>query len=333
MSTRFEVPPFEPHPLLPTGHLQTILSRYLFGLSARLDVVDHLVTLADGDRLVVHDSTPEEWRAGRPMALLVHGLGGDAIGIDLVRLATRLVEAGARVVRMNLRGAGPGFGLAARLYSAASVDEVRAVAHWMASEAAGSPIGLVGFSLGGNLVLNLAADAVERPVPGLDCVVAAGAPIDLGACGRHMDHPARRFYDRHFLYSVIPEVRRHHARFPGLKPIDLSQVRSMLDFDRRYTAPRNGFSSVEEYHERCSPIGRVARIAVPGLVVHSRDDPFVPTEPFARASFAPGLDLEIHRAGGHLGFISQRPWAGDHRWLITRMAAWLAGRWGLALQV
>jgi predicted alpha/beta-fold hydrolase len=332
MSTGFEVPPFQPHSLLPTGHLQTILSRYLFGMSARIDAVEHRVTLPDGDRLVVHDSTPEGWRAGRPMALLVHGLGGDANGIDLVRLATRLVEAGARVVRMNLRGAGPGFGLASRLYSAASVDEVRAVAGWMACGAPGSPMGLVGFSLGGNLVLNLAAEAVDRPVPGLDCVVAAGAPIDLGACGRRMDHPARRFYDRHFLYSVIPEVRRHQARFPDPKPIDLGLVRSMLDFDRRYTAPRNGFSTVEEYHERCSPIGRVNRIAVPGLVVHAEDDPFVPTEPFSRASFAPGLDLEIHRAGGHCGFISQTPWAGDHRWLLTRMAAWLAGRWGLTLR-
>ncbi len=324
----FEIPPFEPHPLMPSGHLQTILSRYLPGLPGRLASVDHVVGLSDGDRLLVHDSVPEGWRAGRPMVLIVHGLGGDAGGIDLVRLGMRMVDLGSRVVRMNLRGAGPGFGLARRLYSGASRDEVRAVAEWMAARSAGSPLALVGFSLGASLVLNLAAEAADRPLEGLDCVLAAGAPIDLAACARRMDHPSRRFYDRQFLFTVIPEVRRLHARFPELGRADLGSVRSMLDFDRRYTAPRNGFDRVEDYHDGCSPVGSLGRIAVPGLVVHAEDDPFIPLEPFRRASFPAGLSLEIYPSGGHLGFISRKPWAGDHRWLITRMAAWLAARWG-----
>ena len=329
MIGRTEVPRFEPHRLLPTGHLQTILSRYLPGLPARLGSEDHLVGLVGGDRLLVHESRPAAWSPGRPMALLVHGLGGDARGIDLVRLGSRLVELGVRVVRMNLRGAGAGFGLARRLYSGASMGEVRAVAGWMAGGAPGSPLGLVGFSLGANLVLNLAADAADDPVAGLDCVLAAGAPIDLAACASWMDHPSRRFYDRQFLYTVIPEVRRLHARFPELGRVDLGGVGSMLGFDRSYTAPRNGFVGVEDYYERCSPIRTIDRIGLPGLVIHAEDDPFIPLEPFRRARFPGQLTVEIYPEGGHLGFISRKPWAGDHRWLITRMAAWLAGHWGL----
>ena len=327
MPTRLEVPPFEPHPLLPTGHLQTILSRYLFGRPARLEATDHVIAMPGGDRLVVHDSRPEGWEPGRPMILLVHGLGGDAGDVDLVILGRRMVVRGVRVVRMNLRGAGPGYGLASRLYSGASVDEVRAVAQWMAADSFGSPLGLVGFSLGGNLVLNLAAEAVDRPVLGLDCVVAAGAPIDLSACGRWMGQPSRRFYDRQLLYSVIPVVRRLHARYPGLGRPDLDAVGSMLDFDRAYTAPRNGFDSLDAYHRRCSPIHTLGRIEIPGLVIHSEDDPFIPLGPYSLARFPARLTLEIHRSGGHLGFISRQAWAGDHRWLITRMAAWLADRW------
>lgn len=197
----------------------------------------------------------------------------------------------------------------------------------MAADSPGSPLGLVGFSLGGNLVLNLAADAVDRPVAGLDCVIAAGAPIDLAACGRRMNHPSCRYYDRNFLYSVIPEVRRLHARFPELGRVDLRSVRSMLEFDRLYTAPRNGFDGVEVYYERCSPIGSLNRIEVPGLVIHAEDDPFIPLEPFQQARFPPQVALEIYRQGGHLGFISRKPWSGDHRWLIARIAAWLADRW------
>jgi predicted alpha/beta-fold hydrolase len=263
------------------------------------------------------------------MALLVHGLGGDAGGIELVRLGSRLVGLGVRVVRINLRGAGPGFGLARTLYSGASMGEVRAVADWMAREGDGSPLALVRFSLGAALVLNLAADSADRPVDGLDCVVAAGAPVDLAACARWMAHPSRRFYDRQFVYTVVPMVERLHARFPDLGPVDLGEVRSMLDFDRAYTAPRNGFQGIEAYHEACSPIRRMGRIGVSGLVVHALDDPFIPTAPLLQAQFPAGLELEIHRQGGHLGFISRESWAGDRRWLVTRLAAWLARRWGL----
>jgi predicted alpha/beta-fold hydrolase len=263
------------------------------------------------------------------MALLVHGLGGDAHGIELVKLGSRLVEQGVRVVRMNLRGAGSGFGLARRLYSGASHSEVRAVAEWMARSSRNSPIALIGFSLGASLVLNLAAEAVDRPIEGVDCVLAAGAPIDLAACGRWMNHPSRRFYDRQFLYSVIPEVQRLHARFPELGRVNLRSVRSMLDFDRCYTAPRNGFANVDAYHTACSPITTVDRINISGLVIHAEDDPFIPLEPFLKARFPQSIEVEIHRSGGHLGFISQEPWAGDHRWLITRMAAWLEDRWRL----
>lgn len=325
-----EIPPFDPHPLLPTGHLQTILSRYLLGPPSRLDSVDHLVELPGGDRLLIHDSKPEGWQAGRPMVLLVHGLGGDAGDVDLVKLGIRMVGYGVRAVRMNLRGAGAGFGLASRLYSGASADEVRAVAEWMAEGAAGSPLGVVGFSLGGNLVLNLAVDAAERPVRGLDCVIAAAPPIDLAACGRRMNHPSRRFYDRQLVYSVIPQVRRLHSRFPELGRVDLASVGSMLDFDRLYAAPRNGFEGVEAYHETCSPIGSLGRVQVAGLVIHAEDDPFIPIEPFRKARFPEKLTLEVHRSGGHLGFISRKPWIGDHRWLIARMAVWLASRWGMA---
>jgi predicted alpha/beta-fold hydrolase len=322
-----EVPSFQAHRFLPTGHLQTIISRYLPGPPTRLASVDRRIRLDDGDEVVIHDSTASGWSPGQPMVLLVHGLGGDASGIELVKLGARLFQQGIRVVRINLRGAGPGFGLARKLYSGASYIEVRAVAEWMVQNARRSPLALVGFSLGGNLVLNVAAEAASRPLEGLDCVLAAGAPIDLASCARWMDHPSRRFYDRQFLYTVIPEVRRLHARFPELGRVDLGSVRSMLEFDRCYTAPRNGFSSVETYHQRCSPVGSLHQIEVPGLVVHARDDPFIPLEPFLRAQFPPSLELEILGAGGHLGFISRKPWAGDRRWLVSRMDAWLAKRW------
>ena len=76
------------------------------------------------------------------------------------------ITLGIRVVRINLRGAGSGFGLARGIYHAGRSDDLRAVVTWLERRVNGSPIALVGFSLGGNLVLKLAAEAAETAVPG-----------------------------------------------------------------------------------------------------------------------------------------------------------------------
>ena len=176
------VPPFEPHPWLKGGHAQTIVARYLGGEQKKLISTAHEIELPDGDRLVVLESVPPGWNSRRPTAVLVHGLAGCADGNYIVRVARRLLDLGIRVVRVNLRGAGAGFGLARQIYHAGRSDDLREVVRWLDHRDPGSRIGLIGFSLGANLVLKLAAEASTMPLPGLDCVLAANPPIDLAAC-------------------------------------------------------------------------------------------------------------------------------------------------------
>jgi predicted alpha/beta-fold hydrolase len=229
---------------------------------------------------------------------------------------------------MNLRGAGAGFGNARGIYHAGRSEDLRRVVEWMAGRAQGSPIALVGFSLGGSLVLKLAAESAQEPLDGLDCVLVANPPLDLAACCRQMQRPGYRLYDRNFVRSLRTEVGRLHALFPDLGPPALPQVLSLFDFDDRYTAPRNGFAGAEDYYARCSAGPLLSQIAVPGLVVHSEDDPFIPVETVRQVTFPPGLALELIPGGGHLGYLSRTQWAGDRRWLDARLAAWLAARWG-----
>jgi uncharacterized protein len=312
------------------GHAQTVGGWLLGG--ARLDcgVKAGEVDLGDGDRLYVMESIPPAWSAGDPAAVLVHGLAGSATAPYLVRLTNRLHAMGVRVVRVNLRGAGEGFGMARGIYHAGRSDDVRAVVRWLADRADGSPIAVAGFSLGASLALKLAAEAAELPAAGLDCVVAANPPIDLLACARKMQEPRNFAYDRNFVRWLRREVDRLHRRFPDLGAADLRGVRSVYTFDDLYTAPRNGFASAADYYERSS-VGPIAsRIAVPGLVVHAADDPFIPVEAFRSVAFPAAVDFELYPHGGHLGYISRAPWKGDRRWLETRLADWLGRRWGLS---
>ena len=325
-----DTPGFEPHVWLKGGHAQTI-GGWLIG-GGRLDLAAEAVAieLGDGDRLCVLESIPRGWSAGDPAAVLLHGLAGSAAAPYLIRLANRLHAMGVRVVRVNLRGAGEGFGMARRFYHAGRSDDVRAAVEWLAARTGGSPIAVAGFSLGASLALKLAAEAAERPAAGLDCIVAANPPIDLLACARKMQEPENLAYDRSFVRWLRREVDRLHLRFPELGSVDLRTVRSVYTFDDLYTAPRNGFASADDYYQRSSAGPIASRIAVPGLVVHAADDPFIPVEAFRSVTFPATVDFELCAHGGHMGYISRAPWRGDRRWLEARLADWLGRRWGVA---
>jgi predicted alpha/beta-fold hydrolase len=328
-----EFQPFEPHPWLRGGHAQTLAGRYWPTPRQGLASTAHELALDDGDRLVLLESTPPGWEPARPTAMLVHGLAGCAESPYMVRLGIRLVGLGIRVVRVNLRGAGRGFGLARGIYHAGRSEDLRAVVDWLRTRDDRSPIAAVGFSLGGNLVLKLAAESggdPDGPGPGtggLDCVVAANPPIDLAICARQMSVPANRPYDWNFLRSLRAMVDRLHRRFPELGPPGLEGVRTVYEFDDRYTARRSGFASADDYYQRCSTVASLGRIEVPGLIVHAMDDPFIPTDPFLRAVRQPGLALELVRHGGHLGYLSRRSSLGDRRWLDARLTNWLRSQW------
>ncbi len=324
------VPPFEPHPWLRGGHAQTVAGRYLANGMMRLNATGHMIDLDDGDRLFVLETTPHQWVAHDPAAILLHGLAGSADAAYVVRFARRLTRMGLRVVRMNMRSAGRGFGLARGIYHAGRSDDVRRVIAWLARRAPGSPIALAGFSLGASLALKLAAEATLEPVEALDCVLAANPPVDLMTCAQAIRRPENRVYDWNFVRWLRSEVARLHRRFPDLGPPELERVDSLFDFDDRYTAPRNGFAGAADYYARSSTLPLIHRITLPGLVVHAADDPFIPAELFLHAQFPATLRFELIGSGGHLGYVSRRPWQGDRRWLEARLAAWLAERWGIS---
>jgi predicted alpha/beta-fold hydrolase len=325
------IPPFQPHPLVGGPHAQTVVGRYLGGDGKRLAATPHEIALPDGDRLVVLESIPPSWQGSAPTALLVHGLAGCADAAYIVRVGRRLLRQGIRVVRMNLRCSGAGFGLARGIYHAGRSDDLREVITWLHERESRSPIGLVGFSLGANLALKAAVEAAEAPVAGLDCVLAANPPIDLVASAVRLKRLVNRLYTWNFARWLRGMVARLHERFPELGHPRLEGVNTLYDFDDRYTAPRNGFASADDYYERCSLVGSLARVRLPGLIVHALDDPFIAAEPFLRVMRPPSLCLELVPHGGHMGYLSRQSWQGDHRWLDARLSMWLASRWRMTL--
>jgi predicted alpha/beta-fold hydrolase len=304
-------------------HLQTLLAFFLPGPAFGHPTRTHVLHLPDGDGMVLHDSVPESWLAGGPIAVLVHGLTGSHASPQISRLALALVDHGHRVVRLDLRGCGLGLPLARGFYHGGCSDDVRAALREVHQWSPASPITLVGVSLGGNIVLKLAGEMAEHTVPGLDRVAALAPPIDLEACVRLLDRPSNRMYEQFFVRELVAAAQRRQRCFPDLPPLRLPRRLTMRIFDDLYTAPRRGFADSLDYYRRASAHPLIPRIQVPAFLMAAADDPFIAIEPFRSLQAPAHVEVRLLRRGGHLGFLG---WDGHGgiRWAERRLLEWVA---------
>lgn len=313
---------FRPFPLLRNPHLQTVIANFMRGPQLRGPVREVQVHLPDGDRLVLHDSNPPTWQPGGPVALLVHGLGGSHQSAYMQRVTHALLNRGWRAVRMDLRGCGRGAGLARALYTAGNSGDVRAAVEEIQRRCPGAPVTLLGFSLGGNLVLKLAGEASDRPLPGVDRVAALAPPIDLEMCANLLARRRNRLYDQYFVRDLVSQLRQNERSYPDAPRTRLPRPLTVRMFDEVYTAPRGGFKDALDYYRRSSSAPLLPRIAVPSLILTARDDPFIAVEPFEAARVPAHVTIKIMPYGGHLGFLGYDG-TGGVRWAERYVTEWV----------
>jgi uncharacterized protein len=314
---------FRPLPFLGNPHVQTIVGNLWRGPPVTLPSRLHVVPLADGDALAAHETTPPGWRPVNPTVLLVHGLGGCHRSAMMQRLTNQFTALGLRAVRVDLRGAGAGTHLARRVYNAACADDVRTVAEFFLSEAPASPLYLVGFSLGGNIVLNLAGDASARPLAGLEAVAALSPPVDLVLCSALLS--TLPFYDQYYARNLRRQVEAHEGRFPDLPRARFPKNMTMRLFDDLYTAPRGGFKDAMDYYRRASSLPKIPSIQIPTFILSARDDPFIAVPPLAELQTHGNLRVHLVPKGGHLGFLGPDG-AGGWRWGEKQVVEWILAR-------
>lgn len=263
----------------------------------------------DGDFLDL-DFTPDPGR-GAPIVLVLHGLEGYIRRPYAWGVLSRLFDLGVRGVGLNFRGCGGEPNRTRRFYHAGDTGDLAFVAEHLGRRHPGRPIGAVGFSLGGSVILKYLG---ER---GADSLIAAAAticvPFDLAAS---CDRVSRGFmggvYTTYFLRSLRRKVQAKRAMLDGI--IDTGRAlhaRTLREFDDALTAPLHGFAGAEDYYARSDSRPFLPRIRVPVLLIQSRDDPISSPDALPEAeveanrhlvaAFAPG--------GGHVGFVGgEAPW-------------------------
>jgi uncharacterized protein len=317
---------FHPRRGLSNGHLQTIVGNFLprppFLLPSTPETVS--VDHADGSRVLCHCHwQPEPYRSSRLTAVLVHGLEGSSESRYMLGITARAWAAGMNVVRMNMRNCGGSETLTPGLYHSGLSADLAAVVEHFSGKYALTRVALIGYSMGGNLVLKLAGEWRARSP--LVAVATVCPAIDLAAGSDALHQPLNRLYERHFLRNLMRRYRRKVALFPSIyQPAHALTVRSIREFDDKIVAPYCGFVDADDYYHRAACATILDRIAVPTLVLCAQDDPFIRITPKSRARLLanPHIVFVETRHGGHCAFLG-RASGNDIHWAEAAVIRYL----------
>ena len=307
---------FEPHPWLTSGHLQTIVGNFLprpaFTLPAEAETVE--VDAADGSRILCHCHwQPDPVRAARLTVVLLHGLNGSSNSRYIRGVTARAWDAGMNVVRMNMRNCGGSEALTPTLYHSGRSGDVGAVVRHFTERFGLERVALIGYSMGGNMVLKLAGEwGARRPLVAVATVCPA---IDLANCADALHETPNLIYERHFLRALMQHFHYKASLFPGVYRSDnIGPVRSIREFDQKIVAPHCGFSDADDYYYRAASARVIDGIAVPTLILRAQNDPFIRLIPETRERILanPHIELIEPRHGGHCAFLSRRSADGVH---------------------
>ena len=295
---------YRPPPLMAGGHLQTILPTLL----RRVDGIRYRrerIGTPDGDFIDL------DWsRCGRRhLVLLCHGLEGSSDAAYVRGMARAFNQAGWDAVAYNYRGCSGEINRRLRAYHSGATDDLRWVHRHIGVGRDYRSLGLVGFSLGGNLVLKYLGENAYPAAPELHWGAAVSVPCDLQSGARRLDRAANLVYRRRFLRTLKAKARLKARRYPGhLDESRIAAVRTIKAFDDWYTAPVHGYRNAEDYWQRCSARNFLGGIRVPTLILNALNDPFLTPAcfPYDEARRSALLFLEAPRSGGHVGFLPHR---------------------------
>ncbi|PCI50530.1 MAG: alpha/beta hydrolase [Alphaproteobacteria bacterium] len=237
-----------------------------------------------------------------PLIVIIHGMAGDEQSPNVVSSAAYFGACGYPVLRLNLRGAGPSAKTSVGPYHGGLTEDLEKVIDQISTRDYGAGIVLYGISLGGNMMLKyLGERGSDAPVR---AAVAVSAPLNLKAVQLRIMAPRNRMYHNYLLLGMknyIRQTKEHHDQ--GL--LDKAQAaKSLFEFDDHVTAPANGMAGAEEYYRLHSAKGFVDHIGVPTLLIHARNDPWIPVADFEEREWHVdgAVSLLITDDGGHVGF-------------------------------
>jgi predicted alpha/beta-fold hydrolase len=316
--------PFVPRRPFISGHAQTIAGNFLPRRNELPPPEKRLILVEPGVQVLCHC----HWQANRGSVttlIIVHGLEGSSDSQYVIGTGSKAWRAGMNVVRMNMRNCGGTEQLGPTLYNSGMSADVGAVAETLIREEGLQKIALTGFSMGGNLVLKLLGEWGAKAPPQIEAGIGVSPAMDLAESADALHDRANRIYEWRFLRGLRQRIQRKAALYPGRYDTShLRGVRSLRDFDDQVTARYCGFRDAQDYYTRASSAQFLESIAVPTLVLHAKNDPFIRVMPETREKLTrnPNITYLETENGGHCAFLAQAN-GYDGRWAERQGIAFL----------
>ena len=283
------------------GHFSTIYSAK-FRPSPHLIQQRERLQLPDGDFMDIDWSFAE--KPSQKVAILLHGLEGNAQRTYMKGQAKTLNQNGWDAAAVNFRGCSGEANLSYQSYNAGKTDDLEAVINSILKKDKYSEIALVGFSLGGNLLLKYLGEHESFPKE-IKKAVAISTPLSLKGSLESLNEFSNWVYRNSFLINLRKKYKTKMKDFPEkMTTSNYKKITSLLEFDNVYTAPAHGFKDAFDYYEKNSSLQFLPKIQIPVLVLNAENDSFLSSEcyPTELASKMKNLFLETPKYGGHVGF-------------------------------
>lgn len=318
---------FKPAWWLKNCHLQTLYPALCRRISSPPLRRERLITPD-------HDFLDIDWcgEGDQPLVILLHGLTGSSQSGYIKGLQHVLLSHNYRSVALNFRGCSGESNHSARCYHSGDTQDINFLYQTLYERESQPPFAVIGFSLGGNVLLKWLGEQGDKL--SLSAAVAVSVPLVLSTCATKLDYGFSKLYRANLLRELKEYIHNKQQRlnFLGhqheaqkIKQLgDLSKIKSFWEYDERVVAKLHGFKNAHDYYRRSSSRQFLKNIAVPTLIIHAVDDPFMTPEVIPQAEeLSKTVQLEITPAGGHVGFVGGKNPFKPLYWLEQRIPEFL----------
>jgi predicted alpha/beta-fold hydrolase len=308
---------------LPGPHLQTLWAA-LLRPKIKLHIRSERFELPDGDFLDL------AWvgEGSGPRVLILHGLNGSIDSPYARGILQAIKNRGWRGVFMHFRGCSDEPNRLARSYHSGETRDLQIVITELIGREPNVPLFAIGYSLGGNVLLKWLGETGESGIENpLKAAVAVSIPFELAKTAEHLKKGFSRIYQWHLLRELSTSHHRKFKKIPkpfAINTVNVFMLKTFWEFDNAITAPLHGFKSADDYYEKSSSRQYLAKIKIPTLILHARNDPFTTLHALPEVlEVSKHVSLEFSAHGGHVGFVSGKyPWKPVY-WLEERIMHYL----------
>ena len=286
-------------------HISTIYAS-AFRKVKKVEQVRERLELEDRDFLDL-DWSYSKASGSRKVLITLHGLEGNAQRPYMLGMAGKFNDNGWDVASINFRGCSGEMNNLYRSYNAGATEDLEQVILHILQRNKYEKIALVGFSLGGNLMLKFLGEG-RKLSSNIKAAVAISTPCDLYKSLKKLEERKNWLYSRRFVTKLKEQLYARSKKFPGeINKDQINNCKSLYDIDDLYTGKAHGFKNARDYYEKNSSLQFIPNIEIPTLIINAQNDEFLSknSSPIKIARKKENIFLEMPEFGGHVGFIQK----------------------------